>query len=283
MTDSVLSTPTTPPLAPLSQRFPRRLAILVSVAAVVVLFAWILGTPSGVMGKADAIGYAICHQIAGRSFLIDGIPMPLCARCTGIYLGVMTGLMIAIVSGRARVRRMPPLKVCAVLAIFVVIMGIDGVNSYFHLFPGVTGIYEPHNWLRLVTGMFCGIAVFQIVFPVFNDVVWREADPRRSLNNFEELIGVCAVAVVVILLVLTERPTLLWILGIISTIGVVFALTMIGTAMFLSITRLDRRAMTWRELAFPLLAGLTLAIIEVGLIDILRFALTGTWNGFSIG
>src|SRR5215510_9270902 len=133
MDNSIVSTPPAiPPTAPASQPFPRRLAIIVSIAAVIVLFAWIMGTPQGIMGKADAIGYAICHQIAGRSFLIDGIPMPLCARCTGIYLGVMTSLFIAVASGRSRVRRLPPPKVLAVLVLFVVVMGIDGVNSYIH-------------------------------------------------------------------------------------------------------------------------------------------------------
>lgn len=262
---------------------PRRLALLVGVAAVGVLFAWIMGTPTGLMGKLDAVGYAICHRIDARSFQINGIPMPLCARCTGIYLGVMTSFLVMFASGRTRVSRLPPAKVIAVLVFFVAVMGFDGINSYIHLFPGASGLYEPHNWLRLVTGMYCGVAMFNVVFPVFNGVVWRNADPQRGINNLRELAGLCAVAGCVVLLVLTERPVFLWVFGFLSTIGVVLILTMIGTVLFLSITRFDRNAIAWRHLMIPLMAGLTIAVIEIGAIDIVRYALTGTWNGFPLG
>jgi uncharacterized membrane protein len=265
------------------RRLPRWLSGLVGVAAVLVLFAWVLGTPPGILGKADAIGYAICHRIEARSFLINDMPMPLCARCTGIYLGVMTSFLVAVASGRTRVSRLPPRNVAIVLGLFVVVMGIDGVNSYVHLFPGVTGVYEPHNWLRLVTGMYCGITMFNVVFPVFNGIVWRHPDLGRSLNDLRELAGLCAVAAFVILLVLSERPVFLWTLGLLSTVGVVMMLTMIGTVLFLSVVRLDRTALRWRDLAVPLVAGLTIAFIQIGAIDVVRYLLTGTWNGFALG
>jgi uncharacterized membrane protein len=264
-------------------RLPRWLSALVAVVAILVLLLWALGTPPGVLGKANAVAYAICHRIADRSFLIDGLPMPLCVRCTGIYLGVMTSLLIAIASGRTRVRRLPPRMVSVVLGLFAVIMGIDGVNSYIHLFPGGTGAYEPHNWLRLVTGMFCGITMFNLIFPVFNGIIWRDPDEARNLNDLKELAGVCAVAALVILMVLTERPVFLWVFGVLSTIGVLVMLTMVGTVLFLSLTRYDRTAVRWRDLTIPLTAGVTLAFIQIGGIDILRFALTGTWNGFTFG
>src|SRR5579872_5783184 len=145
---------------PLSRRQPPRwMTPTVIIAAVVVIAVWLLSTPAGVAGKADAIGYAICHQIAQRTFQADGELMPLCARCSGIYLGVMTSFLIAVCTGRAKVRKMPPLRVAIILGIFVVAMGIDGLNSFGHLIPGFTGIYEPQNWLRLVTGMYCGITM----------------------------------------------------------------------------------------------------------------------------
>jgi uncharacterized membrane protein len=266
-----------------SRQISRRVPIFIALAAFMVLVIWAVGTPPGILGKADAIGYAICHRIPERSFLINGAPMPLCARCTGIYLGVMISCLIAIASGRTRVSRLPPPSVAIVLGLFVVIMGIDGVNSYIHLFPGGTGVYEPHNWLRLVTGMYCGVTIFNIIFPVFNGVVWQQPTEGRSLNNLRELAGVCAVAAVVILLVLSERPVFLWVFGLASTIGVVMLLTMIGIVLFLSILKMDRNAVQWRDLGVPALAGLTLAFIQIGAIDVARFALTGTWAGFTFG
>ncbi len=269
--------------SPTYRPIPRALALLVVVATLGILFAWIMGTPSGLEGKLDAVGYAICHRIDPRSFQINGMPMPLCARCTGIYLGVMTSFLVMFASGRTKITRLPPAKVMAVLVVFVAVMGFDGVNSYIHLFPGGTGLYQPENWLRLVTGMYCGVAMFSIVFPIFNGVVWRNADPGRGINDLRELGGICGVAGCVILLVLTGRPVFMWVFGFLSAFGVVMILTMIGTVLFLSITRFDRNAVAWRHLMIPLMAGLTIAIIEIGAIDIVRLALTGTWNGFPLG
>lgn len=40
-------------------------------------------------------GRIVCHQRPDRSYLIDGQPMPVCARCTGLYAGVPLGLLAA--------------------------------------------------------------------------------------------------------------------------------------------------------------------------------------------
>jgi hypothetical protein len=37
--------------------------------------------------SAYAIGSIICHQISARSFYLWSLPLPVCARCTGIYVG----------------------------------------------------------------------------------------------------------------------------------------------------------------------------------------------------
>jgi hypothetical protein len=48
----------------------------------------------------------------------------------------------------------------------------------------------------------------------------------------------------------------------------------------LIVLRRENRAESWRDLFFPLLAGLALGIIQIGLISLLRYALTGSWGGF---
>ncbi len=77
--------------------------------AALILALWLIGTPFSVEGKADAVGYAICHRISERSFHAYGHALPLCARCTGIYLGVATGLIVFGASGRIRSSRLPKL------------------------------------------------------------------------------------------------------------------------------------------------------------------------------
>jgi uncharacterized membrane protein len=202
------------------RRVPRRVAIGVVVAAAVVMILWLLGTPAGVSGKMLAVGFAICHQIVERSFLIDGSPMPLCARCTGIYLGVITGFILAHIGGRGRAARLPRGWVAFFYSLSVIVMGIDGVNSYLHLFPGGVGVYEPHNILRVVTGIFAGFGVFNAVYPVFNAVIWQEAqEDTPTIRNLRELLGAYAILIGVVLLVLSERPLFLTILAFASVAG----------------------------------------------------------------
>jgi hypothetical protein len=47
--------------------------------------------------------------------------------------------------------------------------------------------------------------------------------------------------------------------------------------------RQDNQATSLKQLAFPLLVGVTLALLQIIVFDVVRFALTGTWQGFHIG
>ena len=259
----------------------RRTVWFVIIAAIGILGLWLLGTPSGVHGKVDAVGYAICHRISDRSFAAFGHQLPLCARCTGIYMGAMTGLGIIVASGRSRVTKLPSWRVGAVLALFVVVLGIDGGNSYLHLFPNFEGgLYEPNNTLRLTTGVFTGLSLIHLLYPIFNATVWRVQDERRAVENLKELAGYCLIATLVILATLTQRPYILLFFGFVSAIGVLIVLTIISSVMVITLLKREHTYQQWQEMWLPLLAGLTVAIILVGGIDALRYAITGTWEGF---
>jgi uncharacterized membrane protein len=262
--------------------YPRRMTALVFGGTFAVLFLWLAGTPAGPMGKAVAVGYAICHRIAERSFLIDLDPMPLCARCTGIYLGVLLGVLLASARGRLRAVGLPPWPVLLVLAGFASIMAVDGLNSYIQLFPNTPELYAPRNTLRLFTGLGFGLALIHVLLPLFNRTVWATPTQNRILGGLPDLLLVVVLAVVVGLLVLAERPLLAWVLGMASALGVVLTLALVGCGFFMAVNRLAP-APSWRGLALPLLAGLGLAVGQLGLIALARFAFTGTWDGFVLG
>jgi len=269
---------TQPYEAPAYSRITMVVIILVGLG---IIGAWLINTPAGVSGKADAVGYAICHRISDRSFHAFGQQLPLCARCSGIYLGAATALGVFAASGRAKSAFIPNIKVLGALILFVTVMGVDGLNSYFHLFPNFeNGLYEPHNTLRTLTGMLFGITFISLLLPMFNAAMWRKMEKRAPIGNLKELAGVVLVAFLVTFSFLLEIPILLLTLGVISAFTVLLMLTMIFTVFVVTFLRRDSSYSRWGELWLPALGGLTAAIALVGAIDLVRYSLTGTWDGF---
>jgi uncharacterized membrane protein len=149
----------------LDVRFQRRLLALGVVLLVLATMGWFAVTDSvhlthdPLLTGGDYVGAAICHRITSRSFVINGRQLPLCARCTGMYLGVALAFGTLLLAGRWRRTDLPPLPLLLTLVGFIGFMGIDGLNSYSHFFPNFPHVYEPQNWLRLVTGTGAGLAM----------------------------------------------------------------------------------------------------------------------------
>ena len=258
----------------------RALPWLAAGAAALVLVSWLLNTPEGLLGKADAVGYAICHRIGSRSFYLGRRPLPLCARCTGIYLGALMGMAALALLGRTRAGGLPRRGVLVILFGFVAVMGVDGVNSYLTFFPSLPHLYEPQNWLRLTTGMLDGITMGALILPVLNQTLWKDWEDRPALANFRELGLLLLLGALLVGLVLTDNPVILYPLALLSSAGVVVLLTAIFTTILLIVTRRANRVEGWRGAARPLLAGFTLAMLQIGVIDAVRFAFFGSWEGF---
>jgi uncharacterized membrane protein len=254
----------------------------VLLAVIVVLGLWLLNTPDGLLGKADAIGYAVCHRIDLRSFHLEGRALPLCARCTGLYLGVALTFTSFLVFGRGKAGGNPPPQIWIPLSLFGLAYVLDGANSYLHFFPNAPHTYPPSNTLRVITGTLAGVALVSLIFPTLNQIIWRDWQEGRVIASWRELAGLCAGAVVLILLVLTENPLILYPLSLVSAGGVILLLTYVHTSLVLMITRRESRATSWRDLLLPSLAGLTIAFLQIGSIDLVRFLLTGTWDGFAL-
>ncbi len=233
-----------------------------------------------VLDGADWVGYALCHRITERSFVINGRQLPLCARCTGMYLGVAVVFLVLWLGGRLRWGELPPLPLLLVLFGFIGLMGVDGVNSYSHFFPNAPHLYEPRNWLRLLTGMGSGLAMGAIVFPGLAQTLWRTVPLRPSLGNGRELVDLLIVAGAVVALALSNQPTILYVLALVSVAGVLLILSALNCMLLLIILRRDGRATQWQETAVPLTISLLLAILEIGTISYLRYNLTGTMTGF---
>jgi uncharacterized membrane protein len=255
---------------------------LLVIAVSLLFIGWLLNTPSGLLGKADAVGYAVCHRIDARSFHIGDRQVPLCARCTGMFLGAMLGLCYQAYFGKKR-SGAPPIQVIVVLTFFVFAFIVDGLNSYVSLIPGINPVYEPFNELRLITGTGIGLVIAAALFPAFNQSVWKNIDRNSGLTNLRSLGILVILALVLDVVLLTENPLILYPLALISAAGVVVLLTTVYTIIFIMALRKECQYSTWKELLFPLIAGFGMALLQLALMDIIRYWLTGTWEGFHLG
>ena len=100
-----------------------------------------------------AVGHAVCHQLPARSFQLWGVSLPVCARCTGIYLGAAaSAIVIAIArrpSAEARSAKVDPR---------LVLMVALAPTAATLVFEWTTGTM-PANWIRAIAGLPLGAAV----------------------------------------------------------------------------------------------------------------------------
>ena len=88
-----------------------------------------------------------CHQDASRSFFIRGHQFPVCARCTGILLGNIIGIIFSILFS-------PFWWSC----FFFFPVAVDGITQYL-------GWRTSNNFLRFTTGLVAGFG--NVVFCIW--------------------------------------------------------------------------------------------------------------------
>lgn len=254
--------------------------VILFFATLLVVTVWWLNTPPGLLGKADAVGYAVCHRIADRSFLIGDRQTPLCARCSGMYLGALLG--IAYIWRIGRYGGMPPLKISLVFGAFLVFFALDGSNSYLQFFPGAPGLYEPQNWLRLLTGTGIGLGIAAFLVPVVHQTLWTTYDSRPALKGWREFWPLLGLALLVDLAVWSEIPLLLYPLALLSALGLLIVLSLVYAIVWILITKQENRFENDRAVWMPVLAGFLTAMVQIAVIDAGRYWFTGTWGGFNL-
>jgi uncharacterized membrane protein len=245
----------------------------------VVILLYTFATPAGLFAKADIVAYAICHRIPSHSLALEGRPLPLCARCTGTFLGAALALG-ALFSFRRRASDLPPVPILLVLLSFTGLLALDGLNSYLTLFPGGQPLYPPHNALRLLTGTLHGLMLGTILYPVAAGTLLRDHLPEPAIENWSQLARLTVFTLGVAALALTGWPVALWVAAVLSTLGILLVLATVYAVMFAIATGQMNRVVRRRDAIAPLLAGLALGLLMLGTIAAARYGLTGTLTGF---
>jgi uncharacterized membrane protein len=106
-----------------------------------------------------AIGSVVCHQRPERSFFWDGVQLPVCARCTGLYVGGAVALFAwwaARFTGHMPGRLLTPPRARRV----IVLTAIPTAVSWT---AGALGIWDGGNVTRACLALPLGLAVGVIV------------------------------------------------------------------------------------------------------------------------
>ena len=242
--------------------------------ALVGIIGMLLAPPRGLLDKADYVAYAVCHRIPERTFIFAGRPLPLCARCSGTYLGALAGLIVLILRGRGRAADLPDRRYLAVFAGFFLLWAVDGLNSYLTLFPGFPHLYEPHHILRLATGTLEGLAIAAILLPILNLSLWARPVNTPSVASWRDLAWMVVGGAVVVGLVSSEWAPLLYPLALTSGATIVALVGSVNVMFGLVLLRREGRAQHWRETIVPMAIGVVLALAELAAIAAARAALT---------
>ena len=168
------------------------LALLAALAALGISFNWLQHTPGGCYQKGMAIGSSVCHQISSHSFVLEDVQFPLCARCSGLYLGCSIALLYYATQGKKS--GLPKRIYLLTLLALALAWGLDGVNSFISDFIEGPFLWTTSNTSRLITGFGMGLGLSTALMTLFNLTVWKERLEKPLLNHIGQL-GAYALAV----------------------------------------------------------------------------------------
>ena len=123
-------------------------AFLTTVAAFILgastLCAWAVA--HGASPRWRVLFRVMCHGMERRCLTLFGVPMPICARCTAIYIGLIAGVAVFMLIPLIEERVMRVIMYAAAVPLL-----IDGLTQ-------ATGMRESTSLLRLITGFVAAFA-----------------------------------------------------------------------------------------------------------------------------
>ncbi|MBU8878503.1 DUF2085 domain-containing protein [Bacillus sp. FJAT-29790] len=111
--------------------------------------------------------------------MINGHYLPVCARDTGIYIGIFSSLLVLFAMKKVRATTIPNIKISLLLLLLLFPLIIDGFSSYL-------GFYSTTNLIRMTTGILFGITLPLFLVPLlYNSSSKETAIP--VLTRFHEI------------------------------------------------------------------------------------------------
>jgi uncharacterized membrane protein len=126
---------------------------------------WTVADPDAPSGRerrglsmaARLVGTQVCHQRPDRSFHLRGRSLPVCGRCTGLYLSGALGLLVAAPRRRRAARR--PRTWLAIAAVPTLVTWT----------LEVVGLWNPGTPLRALAALPLGLAAGWLIGRAIDD------------------------------------------------------------------------------------------------------------------
>jgi uncharacterized membrane protein len=241
---------------------------LIILIAVIITANWILHTPHGFYEKAFAVGSSVCHQIPSHSFSNSDTQFPLCARCSGLYLGSFIGLAYFFTQGK---RKAVPKKGFLLLLLFLFLAWAgDGVNSFISAFMNRNILYETNNITRLVTGFGMGFVMATALITLFNLTVWKDGIDKPVLTDIRQVAGYTLLSAITGWVLLSSWAIFFYAFAYISIVTVMIIITLLYTIFWIIMLRKENSFTAWKSIGLFLIAGFATALLQITLLNMLR-------------
>jgi uncharacterized membrane protein len=241
---------------------------LIILIAGIITANWFFHTPHGLYEKAFTVGSSVCHQIPSHSFEVSGIQFPLCARCSGLYLGSFIGLAYYLTQGKRKA--LPKRGYVLLLIFFFIAWAGDGVNSFITDFLNKSILYETTNITRLVTGFGMGLVMSTVLVTLFNLTVWKDGINLPLLRSPLQVAAYTAVSAFIAWFLFSANATFFQFLAYIGIATVVVIITLLYAIFWIILLKKENSFIKWNSLGLFLTAGFASAMLQITLLNLLR-------------
>jgi uncharacterized membrane protein len=145
----------------------------------------------------------VCHQLPGRSPQFEGLTLPFCYRCAGLYFGMLSAYLYLVTRDGWR-QHLPGARCMAALSPLMLPFLVDGWGNTLQLWvsPG---------WLRALSGLGVGIVLPPLLLPLAHEpLATAPSTPRLTLSHPAKLVGPLVIGLVLVGLLMYPRSLLIF-------------------------------------------------------------------------
>lgn len=172
----------------------------------------------------NQVGYAVCHQMPGRTLVYQGRKLPVCARDAGLFLGIALCLVVLLIACRSTGKGYPSTLKTVTLACFILPMLFDALTSY-------AGLRTTTNDIRLATGLLAGTGIAALVFPIVSRALFKGGENGCIFQTWRSIALPLAISAGVFLALQPDWFGAYWVWAFLITVSIIFTFFILSCAL----------------------------------------------------